>query len=206
MKFLNREGAGKQLAKKLSAYKKKDAVVYALPRGGVVVAAPIAKALHVPLTLVITRKIGFPNSPEYALAAVSETGSLVVGDKKKLASVDQDWFISQIEQEQQEAKRRRIAYLGNNKPISATGKIAILVDDGIATGLTMESAIKVIKKQKPKAIIVAVPVVLGFPAKTITPLVDKLIALQTPDDAYSISTFYKKFDEVHDGEVIQLLK
>lgn len=203
IQFTNREEAGEKLAKKLISYKGKDVVVYTLPRGGVVVAYEIAKALGAPLGLVITRKIGRPDSPEYAIAAVAEDGH-TIENENEVARVDHEWFEAKRQEELVEAKRRRAVYDGKSIT-DVKGKTVILVDDGIATGLTVQLSIQELRHHGAKKIILAVPVLLGSPAKTIAPLVDKLIALHTPNDVYSIGSYYKDFGEVTDEEVVNLL-
>lgn len=204
IQFADRKEAGEKLAKALAKYKGKDVVVYTLPRGGVVVAYEIVKALDAPLGLVITRKIGRPNSPEYAIAAIAEDGHMIVNETE-VKSVDPEWFEAKKQEELVEAKRRRAVYDGKSIT-DVKGKTVILVDDGIATGMTVQLAVEELRHHGVKHIIIAVPVILGSPAKTITPLVDKLIALQTPNDAYSIGSYYKDFGEVTDEEVSTLLK
>ncbi len=203
--FETREDAGKKLAQKLSSYKGKDVVVYALPRGGVVVGVTVAKLLKASIDLVISRKIGHPMQEEYAIAAVSEHGD-VVGEGKELAAIDQDWLVDAIKQEQYEAKRRRAHYGGNLPKISSEGKIAIIVDDGIATGLTAKAAIKDLQRKFPKKIVVAAPVISSEAAKELKMLVDDVVFLKKPKDFTSIGGYYKEFPQVSDEEVISLLK
>ncbi len=136
MKFADRKDAGMRLAKALARYDSDDAVIYALPRGGVITAQEVAKQLELPLALVIARKIGHPDNEEYAVCAVTEEGEPVC-DTHESHAVDPAWLTNAIARERKEAKRRRLAYDGPDIP--ATGKIAIIVDDGIATGLTMRS-------------------------------------------------------------------
>src|SRR3989344_3867659 len=122
MEFRDRLDAGVTLSKILSKYKGKDAVIFALPRGGVVTASPIAKSFHAPLDLLITRKIGHPFQPEYALAAVAENGDILVGNKDELLAVDQEWLRNEIKKERKEAKRRRKVYLSGRKQAEVKGK------------------------------------------------------------------------------------
>lgn len=201
--FIDRKEAGEKLAEKLTSYKGKDTAVYTLPRGGVVVAYEVAKKLGAPLGLVITRKIGRPNSPEYAIAAIAEDGHMIVNEME-VERVDLEWFEAKKQEELAEAKRRREVYDGKSIA-DVKGKTVILVDDGIATGMTAQLAVEELRHHGAKRIILAVPVILGSPAKTITPIVDDLVALQTPSDAYAISKYYKDFGEVGDEEVIDLL-
>src|SRR3989338_6467320 len=130
MQFHDRTDAGRQLGELLvKKYGGKDSVVYALPRGGVVLGAEVAKALHAPLELVIPRKIGHPMSSEYAIAAVTEHGE-VVANKEEIRVVDEKWFKDAIQKEIKEAKRKRKEYLEHRALTSPQGKIAIIVDDG----------------------------------------------------------------------------
>ncbi len=207
MIFENREEAGEKLAQLLQKkYASPETIVYALPRGGVVTAYAIAKKLNAHLDIVLTRKIGHPFEKEYALAVVSETGN-VTANKKDLLLIDKDWFAAQVAQEMEEIKRRREVYMGNKKSLSARNKIAIIVDDGIATGLTIKAAIAEIKSQNPQKIIVAVPV---MPQDTLNELqrqVDEIVALDI-DKNYlgSVGSYYKEFPQISDDIVMSLLK
>ncbi len=193
------------LAEKLKKYQGPKTVVYALPRGGVVLAAEIARKLNTPPDLISIRKIGHPENPEYALCATSEN-SRIVCNEKDLKEVDKEWFKKELEKGIQEAKRRRKVYLQGKNPISAQGKIAIIVDDGIATGLTMQAAIKEIKDQYPQKIIVAVPVVPKDTAEKIKQEVDELVALEIPEFFQgSVGAYYQSFPQITDQEVIELM-
>lgn len=202
--FKDRKEAGRKLAEKLKEYKDKNAVVYTLPRGGVVVGYEIAKKLHLPLEIIVTRKIGKPYSPEYAIAAISEDGHMVVNERE-VQKVDPIWFEEEKKRELEEAKRRRKVY-GGSAEYNVKGKKVLLVDDGVATGLSMQMAIEELRHHNAGNIVLAVPVILGSSSKVISPLVDKVIALQTPSDAYAVSKYYKDFAAVEDEEVISLLK
>ncbi len=204
--FKNRSEAGKQLAQKLEKYKDKDVVIYALPRGGVVTAYEIASYFHAPMDLIITRKIGHPYSPEYAIGAVAENGHHIF-NQNEIFDVDSAWLNMAIEKEKLEARRRRKIYLADKKPVSCKGKIAILVDDGIATGLTMKAAILEIKHEGPKQIVVAVPVAPPETAKEIQNIIDDFVAVYIPEYfAGSIGAYYKDFLPVSDSMVIRLLE
>ncbi len=208
MFFKDRQEAGKLLAQKLKKYKGKDVVVYALPRGGVVTAVEIAKYLDAPLDLIISRKIGHPYNPEYAIAAVAENGDLI-GSKEELELVDKEWLRKEIEHQRLEAKRRREKYLAGRKEITAEGKIAILVDDGVATGLTMRAGIRELLHRRPKKIVVAVPVIPSTTAEIIKNEVGELVALEIPSDNEflgSVGAYYEDFSPVEDEEVITILK
>lgn len=181
MYFEDRSDAGRKLAEKLQKYRNQDVVIYALPRGGVVLGVEIAKKLNAPLDLLIIRKIGHPLNPEYALCATSENAHAhMVCNKEELAGVDKEWFKNETEKERQEAKRRREVYLKGRSPIPAKGKIAIIVDDGVATGLTMFTAILEIKHQETKKVVVAVPVAPPETANQIKSKVDEFVTLEVP--------------------------
>jgi len=206
MRFKNRIEAGQKLAQALAEYQGQGAAVYALPRGGVVLGHEIAKKLGAPLDLVITRKIGHPLEREYAVCAIAEDGHTLC-DEAELALLDKKWLKNEFEKEQKEAKRRRKVYLEDRKPLSAENKIAIIVDDGIATGLTMLLAISEIKHQRPRKIVVAVPVVPKDIAPKIKKEADELVVLEIPEIyLYAVGAYYENFPQVEDEEVIELLK
>ncbi len=205
MRFKDRVDAGKQLAEKLEKYRDKEAVIYALPRGGVVLGYEIAKRLKAPLDLVITRKIGHPNNPEYAICAIAEDGHMICNEEER-SRIENIWFDEKVKNEQEEAKRRRELYL-QGKSENAKGKIAIIIDDGVATGLTLRLAIKELKHKQPKRIVVAVPVAPREIASELEKEVDEFIALDIPRFYLgAVGAYYGDFIQVTDEEVIGLLK
>lgn len=206
MRFKNRKEAGIELAKALEEYRGKDAVIYALPRGGVVLGYEIAKYLRAPLDLIIARKIGHPFNKEFAVCAVTEDGTLFCDENEK-KDLDPEWLKEKIEEEINEAKRRRETYLTLREPIDAKGKTAIIVDDGIATGLTLKVAIQKLKSKKPKKLIVAVPVSPKDVAEEISRDVDNFVALDVPALYLgAVGAYYDDFRETTDEDVIKLLK
>lgn len=208
MKFRDRTEAGILLSYRLEKYRGEDIVIYALPRGGVIAANEIAKHLHAPLGIVIAKKIGHPHNPEYAIAAIAENGH-IIGEKNEMGSVSKEWLKEEIKKERIEAKRRRETYLAGGTGISAQGKVAILVDDGVATGLTIRVGIKELRSQKPKKIIIAVPVIPESVALQIEGEVDELVALTIPpDNSYlgSVASYYEDFPQVSDKEVVAVLR
>jgi putative phosphoribosyl transferase len=202
--FRDRVDAGRKLASALTLYKGQAAVVYALPRGGVVLGAEIARSLNAPLDLIIVRKVGHPFSAEYAIAAVAEDGHRVV-NQLEVDSVDGEWFEENLQIEQQEARRRRELYTRGRLPISAEDKVAIIVDDGLATGLTMFAAIQEIRHSHPRKIVVAVPVAPPQTVQTLKQVVDDVVVLYVTANFGAIGSFYSRFDQVSDEEVIELL-
>jgi len=206
VRFRDRVDAGRRLAALLGKYKNQNAVIYALPRGGVPVAMEVARVLNCPLDLIIVRKIGHPMNPEYALGAVAEDGFLVVNEEE-LARVDPKWFEAEMEKQKQEAKRRRELYLQGREPITASGKIAIIVDDGIATGSTMQVAVKKVKREKPAKMVVAVAVSPKETAQRFAKEVDEFVAVTIPEIFWgAIGYYYDDFSQVSDEEVMALLK
>lgn len=208
MRFINRREAGKILGRLLEKYKDQNAIVFALPRGGVVVADEIANILHAPLDLVLAHKIGHPYHPEYAVAAVSESGH-VVGSHHELHSLGKEWLEQEKERQMAEIRKKRELYLKDKKEIPLKDKIAIIVDDGIATGLTMQAGIMELKGKHPKKIVVAVPVSPKATAELLNTMVDEFVGVVVPDD-YSfmgaVGAYYSDFDQVEDDEVIAILK
>jgi putative phosphoribosyl transferase len=206
MLFKDRSQAGKQLAKALLGYKGQPCVVLALPRGGVVLGLEVAKALNVPLDLVIPRKIGHPLNPEYAIGAITEDGA-AIWNQAELGRLDEHWIIQQTKSEVNEARRRRQTYLAGRLPIRLQNKTVIIVDDGVATGLTMLAAIQQVLPQQPAKIIVAIPIVPADTAKKLQPPADELIALDI-SLIYkgAVGAYYQNFQQVEDSEVIDLLK
>ncbi|HUV72277.1 MAG TPA: phosphoribosyltransferase family protein [Clostridia bacterium] len=205
MIFANRKEAGQKLAEYLKQYQGKDIALYALPRGGVVVAAEIATAFGVPLDLIIARKIGHPLQPEFAIAAVSENGHLLQ-NKEMVETIDKDWFNNQVREEQKAAQNQREKYLAGLQVVPAQNKVAILVDNGIATGLTVMAAIKDLKNRQPQKTILAVPVVPQEIALKLRAMVDELVALEIPARfAGAVGAYFGSFPPVTDKEVIELL-
>lgn len=192
-----------RLAKALARYDSDDAVVYALPRGGVAIGAEVAKQLELPLSLVIPRKIGHPENPEYAVCAVTEEGELVCNEEES-SKLDPKWLKAAATREQKEAKRRRAAYGGARIP--ATGKIALIVDDGIATGLTMRAAIRSLRKELPSEVIVAAPVAPREVVDYLRGDADDVVILDDTEPFLgAIGAYYESFPQVTDEEVVTLM-
>ncbi len=206
MIFQDRTGAGKKLAASLEGYQGTDVVVYALPRGGVVIGAEVADYLKAPLELIIARKIGHPLSPEYAIGAVTETGE-PIWNKAEIGSTSRQWQERQVRRARDESKRRRLSYVGSRPSIPVKGKTAIVVDDGLATGLTMIAAIADLRRRQPKEIIVAVPVAPKDTAKKLEELSEHTIVLHIPDGTFwAIGNYYLDFSQVEDEEVKRLME
>jgi predicted phosphoribosyltransferase len=203
MRFKDRAEAGRLLAKALAKYEHEDVVVFALPRGGVVLGYEIARYLHSPLDLLITRKIGYPGNEECAVCAVAEEGDMICDSNA--SRLDQEWLRAQAEKERQEAKRRRQVYLAGREPTPVEGKVAIIVDDGVATGLTILLAITVLKNRHPKKIVVAVPVSSTDAAAKIRAEADELVALDVPQYFMAVGEHYEQFPQLRDEDVIRYM-
>lgn len=184
-------------------------MVYALPRGGVPVAAEIARALHAPLDLILVRKIGVPIQPELAMGAVVDGGSPVVVRNESvmaMARVSEEEFQKVCRRELSEIERRRKLYLGGRAPVSPENRVAIVVDDGIATGATMSAALRATRMRRPKKLVLATPVA---PKEAIAELrgeADEIVCLEAPEDFGSVGYFYCDFAQTTDAEVIAALE
>ena len=207
MMFRNREEAGRILADKLSQYRNDPtALILALPRGGVAVGYQLSLALHLPLDVFITRKIGAPGNPEYAIGAVAETGS---------CSLNQDavnsFGLSQYElnrlihlQEKEIARRKNLYRQGRPLP-QLTGRTVLLVDDGIATGSTFMASALAIRSLQPRRLVGVIPVGPSSTIREVRSHVDELVVLMTPEPFEAVGNFFVDFTQVEDRDVIQYL-
>ena len=207
-RYLNRKEAGQILAKALNAYADRDnVVVLALPRGGVPVAYEIAKELHAPLDVFIVRKLGVPGHSELAMGAIAMGGAMVFNDEiVNDLQIPESAIQAVIAKEEQELKRRNMAYRGGHPFPSLKGKIVILVDDGIATGATIRAAIKALRQLHPATLIVAVPVADKSICDQIKPSVDYFYCPMQPYSLYAVGAWYDDFSQTEDEEVYTLLK
>ncbi|MBI2595954.1 phosphoribosyltransferase [Candidatus Daviesbacteria bacterium] len=207
--FKDRRSAGILLAERMHQYKgRKDTIVFGIPRGGVVVAYEVAKALKLPLDVVITRKISDPHQPELALGAVDPDGQ-VVWDSGLLEQPELKIknFKFKIEEEMNEIKRREKIYRKNKEPLDVKDKVVIVVDDGIATGETMLSAVKYLKRKGAKKVVVSVPVgVSDAIARIVLEGVESVVLFPIPaEDFQPVSSYFQNFGEVEDQTVKKLL-
>ena len=208
MRFSDRLDAGRRLATALEHYRHDDVVVFALPRGGVPVAAPIAQALNAPLTLALVRKIGAPDQPEVAMGAIADVGAPVLvrnDDVIAAAGVDQTTFDQVRSREAKELLRRREVYLAGRAHVAANGKTAIVVDDGVATGATTRAALRAVHALNPKRVVLAVPVAPLNTLESLRAEADEVVCLYPRINFAAIGVFYQDFSQVSDEEVIALL-
>ncbi|GAB2971310.1 phosphoribosyltransferase [Amycolatopsis acidiphila] len=197
----NRTTAGQELAARLADVRGERPLVLGLPRGGVLVAAPIATALHAPLDVVLVRKIGDPGSPELALGAVGEDAVVVGGN-----SLDPEIFARVLETEQLRLARRALRYRAVRPAVPVSGRTVVLADDGIATGASIRAAIRVLRSRGAARIILAVPVAAPEALAELTPLVDRVECLLAPNRMQAVSRWYADFREVDDREVLRVLQ
>lgn len=206
--FHDRHDAGRQLAAALNEYKgKNDVIILALPRGGVVVGAEVARALELPLDIVVPRKIGAPGNPEFAIGAITETGKGIFDEETIRAyGIPKEYIDETVAKEQKEAQRRLQTYRGNRPPLIFRGKTAILVDDGIATGFTMKAAIASVRTKGVKEIVVAVPVGARDSIDEIKRIADTVLCLDAPSFFGAVGQCYEEFGQTTDEEVISRIK
>ena len=205
--FADRVDAGKRLASKLTQFKNKDAVVLAIPRGGVVVGFEISKALGAPLDIIVPRKIGAPDNPELAIGAVAEDGTTILNERLvNDLGVSQSFIREESERQRVEILRRQKSYRGDAPYPSLKNRVVIIVDDGIATGYTMKAALASVHKKGAKSVVVAIPVGPPSTIKELERMADHVICLYTPEEFYAIGEFYEDFSQTTDEEVKALLR
>jgi putative phosphoribosyl transferase len=208
MPFIDRDDAGRRLAKALARYKDRKPIVLALPRGGVPVAAKVAEALHAPLDLLLVRKIGVPFQPELAMGAVVDgTSPVTVRNEEviRIAGISDQEFAAARDEQLEEIERRRKIYLGNRPHFEFAAHTVIVVDDGIATGATTRAALQAVRLRKPSKLVLAVPVAPTDTLKKLAGETDDLVCLEDYEELGAIGLFYSDFRQVSDDEVTELL-
>ena len=208
MVFRDRTEAGERLAAALAPYGGQDVVVFALPRGGAPVAAPIAEALHAPLDLILVRKVGTPYQPELAMGAVADGGAAIVvrnEDVMRMAGIGEAEFEAACKVALAEIERRRSAYLGGRPRAPIEGRIAIVVDDGVATGATTRAALRAARAGRPKSLVLATPVAPPDALEALRLECDDIVCLEVRSDFGAIGRFYADFSQIEDAEVVAIL-
>lgn len=208
MPFVDRSDAGRKLAAALAKYKGQRAVVLALPRGGVVVAAEVARMLEAPLDLILVRKIGAPSEPELAMGAIVDGAEPIVvrnEDVIGLLGVSEAQFKAVSDRELAEIERRRRRYLGTRARAEVAGGVAIVIDDGIATGATARAALQATRQRRPEKLVMAVPVAPTATIEVLQREADDVVCLEAYEYFGAIGFFYSDFRQVSDQEVIDLL-
>ena len=207
--FKDRVDAGRQLAAAVVRLGLIDPLVLALPRGGVPVAAEVARALHAPLDLLIVRKIGAPGQPELAVAAIAEGDppTVVIDEHtSQLTAGDHAYIKREVRTQRAEIERRCQAYRRGWARLAVAGKTVVVVDDGIATGTTVRAALKALRRMRPSRIVLAVAVASNDTIYELSKLVDDVVCLSQPGSFGSVGTYYADFEQVGDDEVVALLE
>lgn len=207
MRFRDRTDAGNQLAEKLAGVDLTDPVILGIPRGGVVIAAVIARALGADLDVVLSRKLPTPGQPELALGAVSEDGHVVINpDVAAIVHFEEDELDAIRRHEEAEIARRRQLFRGGADRAPVEGRSVIVTDDGIATGATMIAALQELRTRKPKELILAVPVAATSRLAEVSRWADRTVCLYDTEDFYAVGQFYDDFRQVEDAEVVETLR
>jgi len=208
MIYVNRSDAGKRLARELAGYKSQDPVILALPRGGVPVAAEIARAFDAPLDLMLVRKLGVPFEPELAMGAIIDGGEPHVvrnEDVLALLAMSEEEFKQICERELAEIERRRKLYLKDRLRADVKDRVVIVVDDGVATGATTRAALQAVRKRGPRKLVLAVPVAPTSTLEELSGEADDIVCLQRHEPFYAIGLYYADFHQITDEEVIDIL-
>jgi putative phosphoribosyl transferase len=205
--FRNRLDAGARLAERLDQYRGKDALVLGIPRGGVPVAAEVARCLDADLDIIVARKLGAPRQPELAMGAVTANGGRFLNEEIVQAlAISQTYLNKAIAELMAEARRREERFRGAQPMGRVTDRIVIVVDDGLATGATMRAAVRSVRKQHPARLVVAVPVGSHEACAALRKEADELVCLYEPEPFWAVGLYYEQFAPTEDSEVQQLLE
>jgi putative phosphoribosyl transferase len=206
MRFADRVDAGRRLAPAVQKVADGDVVVLGLPRGGVPVAAEVAKVLGAPLDVIVVRKLGVPRQPELAMGAVGEGGVCVLEPATiRAAHVSQEELAEIQQREREQVELRTRMFRGDRPGVSLQGRTVIVVDDGIATGATMRAACRIVRERGARRVVAAVPVAAGSAAARLAGDADETVCLQTPAPFMGVGRWYRDFSPTSDAEVINLL-
>jgi predicted phosphoribosyltransferase len=205
MIFRDREEAGRRLGNALLPYGGENAYVLAIPRGGVVVGASVARVLNVPLDVIVPRKLRSPYNPELAIGAVAHDGTVYLDVPGEYAGADEAYLQQEVEHQRQEIARRLQAYRGGDRYPLLEGRSAIVVDDGIATGSTMIAALRAVRKMPCTQLIAAIPVAPAEGLQRLQREADHVVCLYAPPIFYAVGQFYEDFTQTTDDEVMLLL-
>ncbi len=205
--FEDRSDAGRKLAGKLERYREENPVILALPRGGAPVGYEVSRVLGAPLDICISRKLGAPGQPELGIGAVAQEGARVLNDRLISQLGIPEGYVERITAiESREVERRQRRLRGKRSPMDVRGKTVILVDDGLATGVTARAAIRSIREQGPRRLVLAVPVCAAQTVEEIYPEVDDLVSLAIPIELIAVGIWYENFEQVSDETVVEILE
>jgi len=204
--FKNREEAARLLAGRLTRYTGHRPLVLAIPRGAVPMGRIIADAIDGELDVVLVHKLGAPGNPEFAVGSVSETGSVYLGNAVRVMGIGKDYLDGEVREELKLLRRRRERYTPVRPPIDPSGRIVIVVDNGIATGATMIAALRAVRAKRPARLIAVVAVAPPETLSRIAREADETVCLEAPEEFYAVGQFFLEFPQVTDDEVIELLR
>jgi len=206
MQFQNRAEAGELLARELAKWRGSHPLVVAIPRGAVPMARIIAERLDGDLDVVLSRKLGAPGNPEFAIGAVDETGWTYLGDYAEASGASASYLEREVAAQLATMRQRRALYTPARAPFDPTGRVVIVVDDGLATGATMLTALHAMRDKGARHLVCAVPVASPDAIETVRPLADEVVCLHAPMGFFAISEFYRSFSQVTDDEVVAILR
>lgn len=204
--FKDRLDAARQLSKALKKYEGQNPLILAIPRGAVPMSAWIADVLHGQMDVVLVRKLRAPLQPEVAIGAVDETGRAYLSPCAATLGIDPQYVKDEIKLQMQTLKARRRQYSRIRAPIPVQGRVVIVVDDGLATGATMMSALKAVRQHHPQRLVCAIPVASPDALAQIKPLADETVCLHAPEDFMAVAQFYQQFPQVDDAQVMASLQ
>jgi predicted phosphoribosyltransferase len=205
MRYRDRIDAANRLAKALQAFRGRNPLVLAIPRGAVPMGKVLADALQGELDVVLVRKLRSPQSAEFAVGAIDESGWAYIADYAEQVGADAAYLEREKQLQMKTLRERRARYTPHRPPIDPQGRVAIVVDDGLATGATMIAALHAVRAKKPARLVCAVPVAAQESLAKVTPLADEVVCLEAPAEFYAVGQFYREFPQVEDEEVVALL-
>ena len=204
--FKDRLDAARQLSKALKKYEGQNPLILAIPRGAVPMGAWIADLLHGQMDVVLVRKLRAPSQPEVAIGAVDETGRAYLSPCAATPGIAPQYVKDEIKLQMKTLKARRQQYSQIRAPIPVQGRVVIVVDDGLATGATMMSALKAVRQHHPQRLVCAIPVASPDALAQIKPLADEMVCLHAPEDFMAVAQFYQQFPQVDDAQVMASLQ
>lgn len=201
--FRNRREAASLMAERLAGYRGRNPLVLAIPRGGVPMGRIVADALEGELDVVLVHKLGAPGNPEYAIGSVDESGNIEVTDAVAHYRISQDYIEAEAREQLDRMAARRARY--GRPPAEARDRVAIVVDDGVATGSTLLAALRAVRAREPQKLVAAVGVAPPEALRRLEKVADETVCLEAPADFYAVGQFYREFEQVTDEEVVRLL-